>query len=142
MRPQMIETETELDILLRVARRIGISDKRLAQASTAHISQLIADHDRRGVKKPTSKEQQSWEKKLSENGLAEPTRDLKKSTLSHDTMVGGYEYREQISRETQHCSECGSAKLSWVEGVEESTWLLRCQKCGTDAAIDCSMNDE
>ena len=136
----MIELETERDVLLRVAKRIGISPKRLASASTPAISQMIAERDSKGISsKPRDKEAAKWEKILASDGLPSVTRKIK---LSHDTIHGGSEYREQVSRETQTCPECGSGKLSWVEGSDEGNWFLRCQHCGTDAAIDCDMSED
>jgi hypothetical protein len=137
----MIELETERDVLLRIAKRIGISPKRLASASTPAISEMIAEHDSKGISsKPRNKEVAKWEKILAEDGLASGAR---KTQLSHDTIHGGGEYREQVARETQTCPECGSGKLSWVEGsVEDNSWFLRCQHCGTDAAVDCDMTED
>src|ERR1700689_4739344 len=136
----MIELETERDVLLRVAKRIGISPKRLASASTAAISEMIAERDRKGIDpKPRNKESAKWEKILSGSDLGE---GVKRERLSHATIHGGHEYREQVSRETQTCPECGSGKLSWVDGADESSSFLRCQQCGTDAAMDCDMSED
>jgi DNA-directed RNA polymerase subunit M/transcription elongation factor TFIIS len=136
----MIELETERDVLLRIAKRIGISPKRLASASTASISEMIAEKDRKGISpKPRVKEVSKWEKILADNDLGSGARQTR---LSHDTIHGGGEYREQVARETRTCPECGSGKLSWVEGVEDSSWFLRCQHCGTDAAVDCDMSED